>query len=94
MIVVTTSLQLAKLLNQPVSVAKSDNNKNFKELISWLQKHHCTLRPTFPNISQESMQIYFELQCANEINEHEIESLRTLPGIDGAYRKSEEGLPQ
>ncbi len=93
MIVVTTTLQFAKLLNQPSFVSKSDNNKNFKELIDWLKKHHCTLRPTFPNIHEESMQIYFELQSTNEINEKEIESLRTLPGIDGAYRKSEEGLP-
>jgi len=94
MIVVTTSLPLAKLLNAKEPVTKSDNDKNFKDLTIWLQKHHCKLDPTFPNIDQENMQIYFELNCAGDINEHQIEHLRTLPGIEGAYRKSEEGLPQ
>ena len=89
MIVVITTPQLGKLLQDSHGIAGSQN----KKLLQWLQKHDSLLQPTFPGVEEESMQVYFELQSQHNISDNDLEELRQLPGIEGAYRKAAEEPP-
>jgi hypothetical protein len=93
MIAVITSPELGKLLHQNTDERHKVEAEQYRKLQSWLDKHHYTLQPTFPGIDVESMQVFFQLQSAKEVSDKEIEALRQLPGIEGAYRKAAEDLP-
>ena len=89
MIVVITTPQLGKLLQGSEELSGRQN----KKLQQWLQTHHASLRPTFPGVEDETMVVYFQLVSQQHISDVDIEELRELPGIDGAYRKAAEEPP-
>ena len=93
MIVVIISTHLRKLLDLYGNIDQIPPKEGYLLLQDWRSQHQCSLEPTFPEIEDESMRVYYQLKPEKEIKESSIQTLRQLDGIDGAYKKADEGLP-
>lgn len=95
MIQVTLTPELARLLHQygDMQHVPPGDAKPFNKLSAFLKRTQSTLRPTFPNISDESMFHYFELITTKPLPNTAQEQLLAMPGVEGAYSKPDDEPP-
>lgn len=94
MIVVTTTPELGRLLHQHGAVERIPDDERYRALQQGLQERGCRLTPLFPDTTEESLLTWFELRGTLKGVPAELDALLQLPGIEGAYEKPADDLPQ